>query len=71
MGRSSERGEVLVAIMNNTADFAILQEKLWYRIPVANASKRWSPQWMAFYDSRAFPKMTHSIHCYGRVDSVC
>ena len=71
MGRSSERGEVLVAIMNNTADFAILQEKLWYRIPVASTPKRWPPQWMAFYDRRAFRKTAHSIHHYGRVDSVC
>ena len=71
MGGSDKRGEVLVAIMNNTADYAILQEKLWYRIPVASAPKRWLPQWMAFCDSKAFPKTAHSIHHYGRVDSVC
>ena len=43
----TERGEVLVAIMNNKRDFAILQEQLWYRVPVDTAPKRWPPRWLA------------------------
>jgi hypothetical protein len=35
----SKRGEVLVAIINNKLDFAILREQLWYRIPVSGAEK--------------------------------
>jgi len=35
----SERGEVLVAILNNQLDFAILREQGWYRIPVSSVEK--------------------------------
>jgi hypothetical protein len=34
------RGEVLVTIMNNERDFGILQDELWYRVPVDTAPKR-------------------------------
>jgi hypothetical protein len=37
MPTGAERGQVLVAIMNNKADLSILQEQGWYRIPVAKA----------------------------------
>jgi len=32
------RGEVLVAIMNNLLDFAIVRDQHWYRIPVGSTS---------------------------------
>jgi hypothetical protein len=49
----SKSGEVLVAIVNNKRDFAIIQNQNWYRIPVSSVKKwlikRWPPQWVAFY----------------------
>jgi len=48
----AKRGEVLVAIMNNKLDFAILREQGWYRIPVSSVKKwlkeRWPPKYLAF-----------------------
>lgn len=70
MGGSDKRGEVLVAIMNNKADFAILQERLWYRIPVDTAPKRWPPRWLAFYHTKVFGEMAYSIQYYGRVRDI-
>ena len=35
----SYRGEVLVAIINNRADFALAMDKHWYRVPVSSQAK--------------------------------
>ena len=52
----STPGQVLVAIINDRRDFAIVREQNWYRIPVASAEKwlkhRWPPQWVAFYQTK-------------------
>ena len=37
-------GEVLIAIMNNKRDFAILHEEGWYRIPVKTAPQKMASQ---------------------------
>ena len=67
----SERGEVLVAILNNQLDFAILREQGWYRIPVSSVEKwlkeRWPPRWLAFYQTKAFGEEAHAVHYYGEV----
>lgn len=65
-----KRGEVLVAIMNNQADFAILQEQLWYRIPVKSAPRRWPPKWLAFYHTKVFEEERYTIRYYGRVREI-
>ena len=36
--QSDERGEALVAVLNDPATLAILQEEGWYRVPVATAA---------------------------------
>lgn len=67
----SERGEVLVVIMNNSLDFSILHEKLWYRIPVSSKVKwikdRWPPRWLAFYQTKEFKQDAHAVNYFGRV----
>ena len=67
----SNRGEVLVAIINNKLDFAILREHLWYRIPVSSVEKwikeRWPPKWLAFYQTMAFGSEKHAINYYAEV----
>jgi very-short-patch-repair endonuclease len=71
MTRSDKaRGDVLVAIMNNKTDFAILKEQGWYRIPVATAPKRWPPQWLAFYQTKVFGDERYSVRYYGRVRGI-
>ncbi|MCO6453560.1 MAG: DUF559 domain-containing protein [Caldilineales bacterium] len=66
----SARGEVLVAILNDKKDFAILREKGWYRIPTDSAPKRWPPQWLAFYQTKIFGEEAYSVRYYGRVRSI-
>jgi very-short-patch-repair endonuclease len=70
----SKRGEVLVAIINKQLDFAILHEKLWYRIPVSSVEKwikeRWSPKWLAFYQTNAFGAEKHAINYFAEVIDI-
>ncbi len=67
----SIRGEVLVAILNNRLDFNLAYEQHWYRIPVRNAKKllknRWPPQWLAFYQTKAFGQEAHAVNYYAQV----
>lgn len=67
---SANYGEVLIAIMNSKSDFALLQEQLWYRIPVASAPSRWPPQWLAFYQTKIFGDEAYAVHYYGRVAAI-
>ncbi len=63
----ANRGQVLVAIMNNQSDFARLRDELWYRIPVESAPKRWPPRWLAFYQTKVFGSEAYAVRYYGRV----
>jgi very-short-patch-repair endonuclease len=67
----ADRGEFLVAIMNNASDFSILKEKLWYRIPVRSKAKwlkdKWPPQWLAFYQTKEFAQEAYGVNYFGRV----
>jgi very-short-patch-repair endonuclease len=65
-----ERGEVLVAIVNNKADFGIVREQGWYRIPVDKAPKRWPPMWLAFYQTKVFENEAFSVNYYGQVRGI-
>ena len=67
----SDRRDVLVAIMNNLHDFAILREQSWYRIPVDSVNKwlkdDWPPDWLAFYQTKVFGHERYSIRYFGKV----
>lgn len=67
----SYRGELLVAIMNDTRDFSILKEKLWYRIPVSSKIKwlkdKWPPRRLAFYQTKEFRQDAYAVNYYGQV----
>lgn len=67
---NAPRGEVLVALLNSTADLQIAQEQGWYRVPVKSAPKRWPPQWLAFYQPKVFGDEAHRINYYGRVAQI-
>jgi len=68
--KHDSRGEVLVALLKDKSDFAILQEQGWYRIPVASAPKRWPPKWLAFYQPKAFKKEAFRVQYYGEVADI-
>lgn len=63
-----------MAILNNKLDFALLREKLWYRIPIDSAEKwlreRWPPRWVAFYQTKAFGAEKHAVNYFGEVVDI-
>jgi very-short-patch-repair endonuclease len=65
------RGEVLVAIIKDERDFALARDQHWYRIPVTSVEKwlrgRWPPQWLAFYQTKAFGEEAYAVIHYARV----
>ncbi|MEW5871102.1 MAG: hypothetical protein AB1894_17640 [Chloroflexota bacterium] len=64
------RGEMLLALLRERSDFAILQEQGWYRIPVASAPRRWPPKWLAFYLPKAFKDEAYSVRYFGEVEAI-
>jgi hypothetical protein len=60
---------VLVGVINKPADWAILQEQHWYRIPVRSAPQRGvNAPVIAFYQTKAFAddRWTISYFAYAR-----
>ncbi len=59
---------VLVAVMNNQADWQRVQTDGWYRLPVKHAPPE-SPyfDWLAFYFTGAFGNDKWAIHYYAPV----
>ncbi len=70
----STRGEVLVAIINNLLDFAIVRERQWYRIPVSSVGRfmkdRWPPKWLAFYQTQVFGREKYAVKYYAEVMEI-
>ncbi len=70
----SYRGEVLVAIINNPADFALAMDKHWYRVPVSSQEKwlkdRWPPKWLALYQTKKLGLEAFAVNYYARVQSI-
>lgn len=69
-----QRGDVLVAIMNNLLDLAVAQNQGWYRIPVSSVEnwlkKRWPPKWLAFYQTKLFGEQAYSVRYYAQVIDI-
>lgn len=67
----SQRGELLIAIINNRLDFNLAREKHWYRIPVSSKEKwlkeRWPPRWLALYQTKVFGREAYAINYYAKV----
>jgi very-short-patch-repair endonuclease len=68
------RGEVLVAIVNDSEDMRLAREAGWYRIPIASVRKWlqdcWSPRWLAFYQTKVFGHEAYAIHYYAVVRDI-
>ena len=66
----SVRGEVLVALLKDVSDFAILRDQGWYRIPEGSAPKNWPPKWLAFYQPKSFAPESYRVQYYGEVKEI-
>jgi very-short-patch-repair endonuclease len=62
--------ELLVALLKEKSDFAILKGQGWYRIPVEHIPKRWPPEWLAFYQPSAFKEDAFLIRYFGRIEKI-
>jgi very-short-patch-repair endonuclease len=59
--------EVLVALLRDKKDFAILQTEGWYRIPVEHTPRRWPPDFIGFYQPKTFSADAFRIRYYGKI----
>jgi very-short-patch-repair endonuclease len=68
------RGEVLVAVVARPLDLTYAREQHWYRIPVESVEKRlkrrWSPTWLALYQTKAFGAEAFAVNYYARVENI-
>ncbi len=71
-GADERHGEVLIGIMNRKADFEILREALWYRIPVQSWQRfrLGQPRWLAIYHTKVFDADAYKVQYYGRVKRI-
>jgi len=59
--------EVLVALLRDKKDYALLKGEGWYRIPIEHTPKRWPPDIIGFYQPKAFGADAFRIRHYGKV----
>jgi hypothetical protein len=59
---------VLVAIMNNRRDWALVENEGWYRVPVKHAPPG-APDfdWLAFYFTKTFKQDKWAVHYYAPI----
>lgn len=62
--------DVLVAILKEKSDWALLKEQGRYRIPLKSVPKPWPPRWLAFYQPKCFGEDAYRIRFYGEVTSI-
>lgn len=68
---SHQRGDILVAIINDLHDWHLAYDEQWYRIPVDSVRRylqpRWPPDWLAFYQTKAFGEEAYSVRYFSRI----
>jgi very-short-patch-repair endonuclease len=62
--------EVLIALLRDKKDFAILKTQGWYRIPVEHTPRRWPPDFIGFYQPKSFGADAFRIRFYGKVAHI-
>ncbi len=62
--------EVLVALLRDKKDFAILRDEQWYRIPVNHTPGRWPPDVIGFYLPKAFGEDAFTIRFFGVIEDI-
>lgn len=61
---------VLVALLHEKRDFAILESENWYRIPVEKTPRGWPPNYLTFYQPRAFGQDAFRIRYFGKIARI-
>ncbi|WP_110515034.1 hypothetical protein [Herpetosiphon llansteffanensis] len=61
---------VLVAVLNNQADWQRIQEQQWYRVPLAHAPRRMAAGILAWYQTKAFGAEGGQIRWYAEINHV-
>lgn len=64
------RRPVLVAVVNNHADFARIVDEGWYRIPQRRAPQRIGADYLAFYQTAVFKEKGNDASNLGQANSV-
>ncbi len=67
---SHDGKEVLIALLKEKSHFNNAREGNWYHIPVETAPKRWPPDYLAFYQPKAFGADAFRIRYFGRVKDI-
>ena len=67
---SIDEKEVLIALLKEKAHFNNVREENWYHIPVETAPKRWPPEYLGFYQPKAFGVDAFRIRYFGRVKEI-
>lgn len=62
--------EVLVALLKEKSHFYNLRDENWYHIPVESTPKRWPPEYIAFYQPKAFGADAFRIRYFGKVKDI-
>ena len=65
-----KRCEVLVAIMNNQPDFAILQNEGWYRVPVSTSPEAVASEGDGFLSDAGFRGCAYAMNYFGHVRDI-
>lgn len=61
---------VLVAVLNNHADWQRIQHEHWYRVPLAHAPRRMAAGILAWYQTKAFGDDGGQIRWYAPIEHV-
>ena len=67
---TKNESEVLVALLKEKSHFNNMKLENWYHIPVVTAPKRWPPEYIAFYQPKAFGADAFRIRYFGRVKEI-
>ena len=67
---AENESEVLVAFLKEKAHFNNLREQNWYHLPVKKTPKRWPPEYIAFYQPKAFGVDAFRIRHFGRITEI-
>jgi hypothetical protein len=71
MSKQKVSKEILVALLPRKTALKRLQKEGWYHLPVENASKRWPPESMAFFQGQAFGEdEAYKIRYFGDIERI-
>lgn len=67
---ADDESEVLIAMLKEKSHFNNVKFENWYHIPVISTPKRWPPEYIAFYQPKAFGIDAFRIRYFGHVSEI-